>query len=110
MFLSSLSFKLPVIYKGATNPIAAAHALIENAGDPSAASLSQLERRRRELAAERKAVTRAIKNEARKRRRLLAKTEGLSDDALFNVVAMRAVAKAKAKGKAKAAARASASG
>ena len=88
------------------NLMAAAHALIENAGDPSAASLSDLERRRRELVSERKAVSREIKNEARKRRRLLLKTEVLSDDALFNVVAMRA-ARAKGKATAKACARAS---
>ena len=69
--------------------------------DPSADALAALEARRARLQAERKEVKKAMHNEARKRKRLLAKAKGLSTDDLLNVVVMKATAKAKAEAKAK---------
>ena len=87
------------------DPAAAARALLENFGGASADHLMTLEERRRRLHAERAAVVKDIRNEGKKRQRLLARASGLSTTDLLGVVTMRAaqtMAKAKAKAKAKA--------
>ena len=80
---------------------AAARALLEGISDPSADAVAALEERRSRLQAERKEVKKALHNETRKRKRLLAKAKGLSTDDLLNVVVMKATAKSKAEAKAK---------
>ena len=79
---------------------AAARALLEGLDDASAGAVAVLEERRAALHAERAQVKKDLRNETRKRKRLLAKAKGLSTDDLLNVVVMKAAAKAKAKAKA----------
>ena len=80
---------------------AAARAFIEASPDASADALAALEERRAALQAERLQVKKELRNEARKRRRLLAKAKGLSEEELVSVMIMKAQAKAKASAKAK---------
>ena len=77
-------------------------------GDQSASQVAQLEQRKKELMAERNAVKRELKNEQRKRVRMMERARGLSDADLANILATRAAAKSKAAAKAKAKAKASA--
>ena len=77
-------------------------------GDQSASQVAQLEQRKKELMAERNAVKRELKNEQRKRVRMMERARGLSDLDLTNILATRAAAKSKAAAKAKAKAKASA--
>ena len=81
---------------------AAARAILEGTEDTSANVVTSLERRRAELLRERAQIKKDLKNENRKRKRLLAKAKGLSVDDLLAVVTMKAAAKANAKAKAKA--------
>ena len=75
-------------------------------GDASADALSSLMDRRRALKAERQAVTRAMRNEEKKRQRRLERARGLSHEDLLVLVGAKAAAKAKAKAKAEAKAKA----
>ena len=76
--------------------------ILQGFGHEDAERLIQLEERRRTLHQQRQAVQKEIKNESRKRQRLLEKAKGLSDDSLLQVIVNRASkAEAKAKGKAK---------
>ena len=75
----------------------AALALLETSPDVSANRLSAMERRRAELFAERRQIVRSIKNENRRRRRVMVKARGLATDDLMNLITSRAQAKAKAK-------------
>lgn len=84
---------------------AAARALLEASPDESAETMAALESRRAALQAERLQIRKDIRNESRKRKRLLAKAKGLSEDELVSVMIMKAQAKAKVKGKAAALAR-----
>ena len=59
-----------------------------------------LDQERKALGAERKRMTREIKNESQKRQRLLQKARNLSTDDLLQVAMTRSAAKAKAKAKA----------
>ena len=77
-------------------------------GDQSATELAQLEQRKRELQAQREIVKRDLRNEQRKRVRLMERARGLSDTDLTTILATRAAAKAKAKANAKASAKAAA--
>ena len=86
----------------ANDPIAAARALLEAAGDAPMDRVAALQQQKRDLQAQRSAVAKAIKNEAKKRRRVLDRAKTLSTDDLLSVVAARAAAKAKAKAKGKA--------
>ena len=91
----------------ATNPLEAARNLLEHAGDAGANRVDVLTAEKRGLQAQRAAVAKAIKNEERKRKRVLEMAKTLSTDDLLGVVAARAAAKgkiaqAKAKAKAKA--------
>ena len=89
----------PILIIPAAERTAAARAILEGSDDASADAVSALEKRRAELQAERLQVKKALRNENRKRKRLLAKAKGLSDEDLMNVVIMKAAAKAKAKAK-----------
>jgi hypothetical protein len=85
---------------------AEARALLEGSPDAAATRLQQLEARRSELLAERRQVMQNIRNENKRRRRLMLKARGLSVDELLSVVVARsaqAAAKAKAKSTARAA-------
>ena len=89
----------------AMNPLEAARNLLEQAGDARANRVDVLKAEKRGLKAQRAAVAKAIKNEERKRKRVLERAKTLSTDDLLGVVAARAAAKAKiaqAKAKAKA--------
>ena len=100
----------------AVDPGAAALALMGGMGDPAAGRVAQLEDHRRDLQGQRRAlmkertdVQKMIKNEKKKRQRIMEKAKGLSDADLMSVIAARAAqAKAapKAKGKANAKAKA----
>ncbi len=84
-------------------------AALPAAVNPAQARIDALDQRRRELTAQRKGVIKDMKNERRKEQRLVSKTRGISDDALLQIVANRAIAKAaspKAKSKAVAKAKA----
>ena len=74
-------------------------------GDPGAHQ-QELEARRKQILRERDEVRRALRNEDRKRQRLIEKAKGLSNQDLMDILAARAAAKAKAKPKAKAKAKA----
>ena len=77
--------------------------ILQGFGHEDAERLIQLEQRRKTLHQQRQAVQKEIKNESRKRQRLLEKARGLSDDSLLQVIVNRASkAQAKASGKAKA--------
>jgi|NorSeaMetagenome_1021524.scaffolds.fasta_scaffold01447_16 hypothetical protein len=71
-------------------------------GDPAADSLADLNTRRKDLVVERRRVATAIKNQEKKRQRIVERARGLSDDTLIAIVASRACAKVKAAAKAKA--------
>ena len=58
-----------------------------------------LNQRRSDLQQERRQVTKDLKNENRKRKRLLVKAKGLTQDDLVDVMIMKAQAKAKAQAK-----------
>ena len=81
---------------------AAARVILEGIEDASADAVKSLEERRAELQRERAQIKKDLKNENRKRKRLLAKAKGLSVDDLLAVVTMKATAKAKSKANAKA--------
>ena len=85
---------------------AAARVILEGIEDASADAVKTLEERRAELQRERMQLKKDLRNENRKRKRLLSKARGLSVDDLLAVVTMKAGAKAKAKAKAGAKARA----
>ena len=85
---------------------AAARVILEGIEDASADAVNSLEQRRAELQRERMQIKKDLRNENRKRKRLLAKAKGLSVDDLLKVVTMKATAKAKAKAKAEARVRA----
>ena len=80
-------------------------AFLEDVGDASADRVATMNTRRRQLLQERMALSREIKNETRKRQRLLEKSRGLSNEALMEIIAARAARAAQAKAKAKAATR-----
>lgn len=87
---------------------AAVAAMIGNLCDPGAQRVADLEAQRRALVYERKQVQKELKNEQRKRRRILEKAKTLSDSELCQVMAARAKAKAVAQAKAVAKAKAKA--
>lgn len=78
-----------------------AHALLEEIGDARASRVAALDERRKSLKREQADISREIKNEQKKRQRLLEKARGLNDVDLVSVIAARAAAKAKAKAKAR---------
>ena len=80
---------------------AAARAFFEASPDASADALAALEERRAALQAERLQVKKELRNESRKRKRLLTRAKGLSEEELVSVMIMKAQAKAKASAKAK---------
>lgn len=82
--------------------------IVGNLADPVAQRVADLEERRRALVQERKAVQKDLRNEQRKKRRLLDKAKTLSDGDLLQVIATRAKAKSVAEAKAKAKAKAKA--
>ena len=77
----------------------ATQALLESSPDKSAEAVAVLNQRRSELQQERRQVTKEIKNENRKRKRLLVKAKGLTQDDLVDVMIMKAQVKAKAQAK-----------
>jgi seryl-tRNA synthetase len=93
----------------AVNAEDAAFALLSGMGDPVAGKVAELEAQRRTIQEERRAllkrrreVQNSIKNEKKKRKRILEKAKSLSDGDLMQVLATRAQNKAQAKPKAKA--------
>ena len=76
--------------------------ILRSAGDADAEKLAMLEAHRKELHNQRKTLTKEIKNEMRKRRRLLTKARGLSNESLLEVIAARHAKSAQAKAKANA--------
>ena len=80
----------------------ATRALLESSPDTSAETVAALNQRRAELQAERVQVKKDLKNENRRRKRLLVKAKGLAEEDLVDVLIMKAQAKAKAKAKASA--------
>ena len=77
----------------------ATQALLESSPDKSAEAVAVLNQRRAELLQERRQVTKDLKNENRKRKRLLVKAKGLTQDDLVDVMIMKAQGKAKAQAK-----------
>ena len=90
------------------NPYEQAQALLAGVGDEAGGRIAALEEQRRRLAAERKEVLRTLRNEQRKRKRLIEKAKTLTNSDLMEVLGARAAAKAKAVAKAKAKAKAAA--
>ena len=79
--------------------------VLSGAEDETRTRIENLERERAALAAERKRITKEVKKEAQKRKRLVSKARNLSIDDLMEVAISRsshANAKAKAKAKARA--------
>ena len=77
--------------------------VLSGAEDETRTRIKNLERERAALAAERKRVTKDLKKEAQKRKRLVKKAQNLSVDDLMEVAIVRSSqAKAKAKAKARA--------
>ena len=87
---------------------AAALAAVGAAGDPEGAHLAQLLQHQKDLKAQKRANASAIRNESRKKQRLVEKAKGLTTTELLEVVAVRAAVEAKAKAKATAKAKAAA--
>ena len=82
-----------------------ARALLENSADDQLSSIQRLESQRKELCVQRREISRELKNQQQKRRRLMNKARSLTTNDLLSVVVTRAsAAKAKAKAKAKASA------
>jgi hypothetical protein len=69
-------------------------------GDAGGEAIADMEGRRREIKREQDLLSRELFNEQRKRARLLARAQGLSDSDLLSIVGARAAAKAKAAAKA----------
>ena len=63
-------------------------------------ALNDLEERRKDLQKQRKSIARSIKNEEKKRTRVVERARRLSDNDLLNLMASRAAAKAKVQAKA----------
>ena len=74
-------------------------------GDPNSTALKDLAEQRRDLRKQRDELNRQIRNEERKRARLLERARNLSNDDLLSILGSRATAKANAKPKAKGAAK-----
>ena len=64
--------------------------------DNSAATIADLQQKRRSISSERTQITRDIKNETRKRKRLLSKVSGCTTEQLLTAAALKAAAEAKA--------------
>ena len=79
---------------------AQALAVLENAEDTSASKLQELVEKRKSLAHERLEVKRELRNETRKRKRLLSKVGKCSVEDLMNAVVIKSAVQAKAKAKA----------
>jgi hypothetical protein len=92
----------------APSPLEAARAALVDAGTNRADRIRALEDERRAIVEQKKKVSKDIKNEGRKRARLVEKAKNLSDDDLMEILSIRAQAKANAKAKAKAKAKAAA--
>ena len=86
----------------AANAFDAARDILQNAGDTRSAQIAALKARQKALQVQRTALAKTIKNENKKRQRIVDKAKTLSTEDLLAVVASRAAAKAKAKAKAKA--------
>lgn len=80
----------------------AARALLSGVGEEHVDKMTELERRRRELAKEKAQVVKEQKLESRKRKRLEEKIKSVPTDELLAMIGARLAASAKAKAKAKA--------
>ena len=90
-------FRAIFVFLVADRRRAATRALLESSPDTSAEAVAALNQRRAELQAERLQVKKDLKNENRRRKRLLVKAKGLAEEDLVDVMIMKAQAKAKAK-------------
>ena len=64
--------------------------------DNSAARITDLQQKRRSISSQRTQIRREIKNETRKRKRLLSKVSGCTTEQLLTAAALKAAAEAKA--------------
>ena len=99
----------PAVAAVAPDPAAAAAAALAAAadvGDVAGNRIAQLQGDARLLLAERKRISKELKNEDAKRKRLMDKAKQLSDDDLVTILGARAEARTRAAAKAKAKAKA----
>jgi hypothetical protein len=91
---------------------AAVLAAVGGVGDAAANRIQQLAQQKRDLANQRKRVASELKNEQKKKQRIMNKAKTLDTADLVQILAVRAAAKAKpkAKGKAKAKAKGAVAG
>ena len=82
----------------APDPRAAALALIANSGDRVGDRLNQLKQQKAELARKKKQVAKDLKNEEKRKKRLMDKAQSLSEADLVDILAAKAN-KGKGKGK-----------
>ena len=75
---------------------------ISAVGDEQAVQMSALQDRQRALVVQKQQLNKEIKNEQRKKARLVTKAKTLTNEDLVSILACRAAATAKAKAKAKA--------
>ena len=95
-----LAFVVVLDFMADNNVAARVREALDGATDETLNRMQLLDQERKALGAERKRITREIKNESQKRQRLLQKARNLSTDDLLQVAMTRSAAKAKAKAKA----------
>ena len=96
--ITSLAVVLHISFEG--DATTTALAALEHVEYASASKLKERLEKRKALAVERAENKRELRNEARKRKRLLSKVNRCSVDELMNAVVIKSVAQAKAKAKA----------
>lgn len=73
-----------------------AHEVLAAMHDDGVAMIADLQQKRRRISIERNQITREIKNETRKRKRLLSKVSGCTTEQLLSAAALKAAQEAKA--------------
>ena len=91
-----------------TTPMEETMAMLSKFGSAAVQRRVDLEERRREAAIKRKELTKEIRNEERKRQRVMHKARGLTETDLLELLGTKALGRAKAKSAAKAGAKAKA--
>ena len=76
-----------------------AHEVLAAMHDDGVAMIADLQQKRRRISIERTQITREIKNETRKRKRLLSKVSGCTTEQLLTAAALKAAQEAKANAK-----------
>ena len=80
-----------MLVRGGRNANIEIKSLLEQAPDHSGAKVRDLMEERRRLAKDRKAISKSLKNEQRKRKRLLAKLSKFTVDVLVGYAAIKSV-------------------